>query len=80
MAIPTEIEKGKLAAQTVAKLFADDALRSEFMKAYASSPDSIASFLMDRLELPEEFADEIVSKQSQELSNYIGKLICDYLW
>lgn len=68
------------AAQTVATLFNDQPMRQEFMQAYASGPAAIKPFLMDRLGMPEDLAQDIVSRKDQELSNYIGQLVCDYLW
>lgn len=76
----TEKQKGELAAQTVAKLYENAQLRQEFMRAYSTSPDTIRSFLTTKLDLPPDFANEITSKQDQALSDYIGKLICDFLW
>lgn len=68
------------AAKTVAELFNDDALRQEFMQAYAAGPDAIKSFLTGKIEMPEDLAADIVSRQGQELSDYIGQLVCNYLW
>ena len=69
------------AAKTVSVLFQDDALRQQFMQAYNSGPADIKAFLTGpKIGMPEDLASDIVSRQDQELSNYIGKLVCDYLW
>lgn len=68
------------AAKTVANLFDNDALRQQFMQAYSSGPDAIKTFLIGEIGMPEDLAADIVSRQDQELSNYIGQLVCDYLW
>ncbi len=68
------------AAKTVATLFNDDALRQKFMQAYNTSPEAIKAFLTGELGMPADLAADIASREDQELSNYIGQLVCDYLW
>lgn len=68
------------ASKTVAELFNDDKMRQEFMQAYNSGPAAIKPFLIDRLGMPEDLAADIVSRGDQELSDYIGTLVCNYLW
>jgi hypothetical protein len=68
------------ASQTVATLFSDADLREKFMQAYNTSPEAIKAFLVDEMKLPDDLATEISSREDQALSNYIGQLVCDYLW
>ena len=76
----SEQEASFYAAQTVAKLFENDALRQQFMQAYNSGKDDIEAFLTGEMGMPDDLAAKIASQQDQELSDYIGKLVCNYLW
>ena len=79
----TDAEKQKWAAKPVAVLYGDETLRQQFMTAYHASPAAISAFLTGpSVGMPSELADVIVQHRNDgtALSNYIGKLVCDYLW
>ena len=80
----TDDQKQEWAAKTVAILYGDSNLRQQFMTAYHSqSTDPISDFLMGpSIGMPKELVDEIVKNRNngEALSNYIGQLVCDYLW
>ena len=78
----TDDQKEMWAARTVAVLYNDPVLKQQFMTAYhASSPAQIKAFLVAApVSMPSDLADEIIAQDDQDLSNYIGKLVCNYLW
>jgi hypothetical protein len=80
----TDEEKQEWAAKTVAILYGNQSLRQQFMTAYHSqSTGPISTFLAGpSVGMPKELVDEIVKNRNngQALSDYIGQLVCDYLW
>lgn len=77
----TDDERNEWAARTVVILYGNESIRKQFMDAYnTKSPDVIKAFLTDRIGMPDELATPISQGRDQALSNYIGKLVCDYLW
>lgn len=77
----TDDERAEWAARTVTILYGNPSLRDEFMKDYnTKSPAVIKAFLTDRIGMPDELATPISQGKGEALSNYIGKLVCDYLW
>ena len=80
----TDAEKQEWAAKTVSIIYSDQKLRQQFMTAYHSqSTDPISALLAGpSIGMPKELVDEIVKNRNkgQALSNYIGQLVCDYMW
>lgn len=79
----TDKEKQEWAAKTVAILYDNPDLKQEFMTAYHTSPAAISAFLGGpNIGMPKELVDVVVKHRNDgtALSNYIGKLVCDFLW
>lgn len=66
--------------RAVAKLFEDEPMRQEFMNIYGQDNAAAREFLVQRLQMPEEMAEAIVSKTGDELSLFVGRNVCSYLW
>ena len=64
----------------VAKLFENDGMRQEFMSIYTQSTSAAQDYLVKNLDIPAEMAEQIVSKQGDDLNNFVGKNVCTYLW
>ncbi|MEO0386807.1 MAG: hypothetical protein AAF281_04655 [Pseudomonadota bacterium] len=73
-------EAEKEAARVVSVLYEDEALRTEFMNLYNTDPDSINSFMVEKLDMPQDLADTICALKGDPLTDYIGKLVCGYIW
>jgi hypothetical protein len=77
----TDEEKQEWAVRVVVLCDADTHLHDDFMTAYKKGHDSMKGLLTGpKFNMPAGLADEILGKKDQELSNQIGKWICDWLW
>lgn len=66
--------------KAVSELFQNDEMRQQFMNVYSQSASEAQDYLVEKLQVPEQMAHQIVSKQGEELNKFVGGNICKYLW
>lgn len=80
----TEEQKSEIMSKTVATLTDNEPMRQEFMKLWddpVKNAGSIKEYMVTKLNVPTELADELVSyKDPNKQAEFVGTLICNYLW
>jgi hypothetical protein len=77
----TDVQKQKWAVHVVVLCQGNEPLHDEFMAAYKNGAVAMKALLTGtKFNMPADLADEILGQSDQDLSNQIGKWICDWLW